>query len=201
MEHSVTKELSKFLTAGSSDELELMRFVEYASSGEAMDVRVVGEVVAEGMDGEDDASTPIGQSSLFAEPVLQGVGDEMAELGQAVGVFTENIAQDSWESENPVAVRDGQADFVANEGSSVESTALMATRAAATALAGKWEQVVVITIRTLHAEKAAGEIAAAQALAQGGFAGRIQWPKVFGAIQVVACGERFERIVEALPEG
>ncbi len=182
----MTKELGKFFAARSSDELELMRFVEYVSSGEAMDVRVVGEVVAEGMDGEDDASTPIGQSSLFAEPVLQGVGDEMAELGQAVRVFTENIAQDSWESENPVAVRYGQADFVANEGGGVESTALMATRTAATALAGKWEQVVVITIRTLHAEKATGEVAAAQAVAQGGFAGRIKWPEVFGAIWVEA---------------
>ena len=99
-----------------------------------------------------------------------------------------------------MAARDGQANFVANEGSSVESTALMATRATATPLASEWEEVVVIAIRTLHAEKAAGEIAAAKAVAQGGFAGRIQWPKVFRAIRLEACGERFERIVEALPE-
>ncbi len=197
----MTKELGKFFAAGSSDELELMRVVEYASSGEAMDVRVVGEVVAEGMDGEDDASTPIRQSSLFAEPVLQGVGDEVAELGEAFGLFAKDVAKDSGDGENPVPVRDRKADFVANEGGSIEGAALVATWAAAPTLASKGDQVVVIAVRTLHAEKATGEVAASQAVTQGGFAGRIQWPKVFGAIQVVACGERFERIVEALPEG
>jgi hypothetical protein len=52
----------------------------------------------------------------------------------------------------------------------------MATRAAATALASEWEQVVVIAVGTLNTEKAAGEVAAAQAVAQGGFAGRVEWP-------------------------
>lgn len=91
-----------------------------------------------------------------------------------------------------MAVRDGQANFVANEGSSVESTALMATRATATPLASEWEEVVVIAIRTLHAEKAAGEIAAAQAVAKGGFTGGVERAEVFGMIRVITRGERFE---------
>lgn len=51
MEHSVTKELGKLLTASAADEVQILRIVEYTRGGEAMDVRVVGEVVAEGMDG------------------------------------------------------------------------------------------------------------------------------------------------------
>jgi NAD(P)-dependent dehydrogenase (short-subunit alcohol dehydrogenase family) len=58
----------------------------------------------------------------------------------------------------------------------------MVTRAAATALAGEGQQVVVVAVGALSTEKAAGEVAAAQALAQGGFAGRIKWPEVFEAI-------------------
>ena len=65
----------------------------------------------------------------------------------------------------------------------------MATRAAATALAGEGQQVVVVAVGALNTEEAAGEVAAAQALAQGGFAGRIQWHEVFGAIWEEACGE------------
>jgi hypothetical protein len=192
MEHSVTKELGKFFAAGSSDELELMRVVEYASSGEAMDVRGVGEVVAEGMDGEDDASTPIGQSSLFAEPVLQGVGDEVAELGEAFGLFAKDVAQDSGDGENPVPVRDRKADFVANEGGSIEGAALVATWAAAPALASKGEQIVVIAVRTLHAEKATGEVAASQAVTEGRLARGFERAEVFGAIRVIARSEGFE---------
>jgi len=95
---------------------------------------------------------------------------------------------------------DGQADFIANEGSGVESTALVAAGATAAPFAGKGQKVVVVAVGALDAKEAAGEIAAAQAVAKGGFAGRVEWPKVFGAIRVVACGERFERVVEALPE-
>lgn len=81
MKHTVAEEMSEWLATVAPDEVELVRLIEDAGSGEAMDVRVVGEVVAEGMDGENDAGAPIRQSSLFAEPVLQGVGDEVAELG------------------------------------------------------------------------------------------------------------------------
>jgi hypothetical protein len=44
---------------------------------------------------------------LFAEPVLQGVGDEMTELGQTLWVFAKDVTQDSGDGEYPVPVRDG----------------------------------------------------------------------------------------------
>lgn len=56
----MTKDLGKFLTSCAADKVKILSCVEDASSGEAMNMRMVGEVVAEGMDGEDDASTPIG---------------------------------------------------------------------------------------------------------------------------------------------
>jgi hypothetical protein len=200
MEHAVTEELGEWLATGAPDEVELVRLIEDTSSGEAMDVRVVGEVVAEGVDSEDDTGAPIGQSSLFAEPVLQGVGDEVAEFGEAFGIFTEDVTQDSGDGQDPVPVRDRKADLIANEGGGIEGTALVAAGAAASSLTGEGEQVVVVAVGALHAEEAAGEVAAAQAVAQGGFAGRVEWPEVFGAVRVVACGEGFERILQALPE-
>ena len=95
MEHSVPEELCQLLAAGSSDEVKLVRFVEYASSGEAMDVRVIGEVVAEGMNGEDDTNPSVANSRLFAQPVLQAVGDEVAEFGETLRIFAQDITQDS----------------------------------------------------------------------------------------------------------
>jgi len=93
-----------------------------------------------------------------------------------------------------------QADLVANEGDGIEGAALVAARAAAPALAGEGKQVVVVAVRALHAEEAAGEVAAAQAVAQGGLARGIEWAEVFGTIRVVARSEGFERILQALPE-
>ncbi len=196
----MTKELGKFLTASSSDEVELIALVEDSGGAEAMYVRVVGEVVTESMDGEDDASPALREAGLLAQPVLQGVGDEVAEFSEALGFFTEDVAQNSGDSKNPMAMWDGQANFVADMSCGIEGATLVAARAAAAPLAGKGKQVMVVAVGALDAEEAAGQIAAAQAVAQGGFAGEVEWPKVFGAIRVIACGERFERIVQALPE-
>jgi len=186
MEHSVTKDLGKFLTSCAADKVKILSCVEDASSGEAMNMRMVGEVVAEGMNCEDDTSPAVGNSGLFPQPVLQGVGDEVAELAEALGLFTEDVTQNSGDGKNPVAMWDRQANFVADMSCGIEGATLVATRAASASLAGKGKQVMVVAVGTLDAKEAAGEITTAQAVAQGGFAGRIKWPEVFGAIWVEA---------------
>ena len=98
-------------------------------------------------------------------------------------------------------MRDGQADFVANVGGGIERAALVAARAAAASLAGEGQQVMMIAIGALDAEKAAGEVPTTQAAAEGGFAGGVERAEVFGAVWVVSGGERYKRVVEALPEG
>lgn len=60
---------------------------------------------------------------------------------------------------------------------------------------------MVVAVGTLHAGEAAGEVTTAKAVAQGGLAGRIKRIEVFGSVRVVAGGEGFERILQALPEG
>ena len=140
--------------------MKLVRVIENSGGGEAVDVGMIGEVVAKGVDGEDDASSAVGNSRLFAQPVLQGVGDEVAELSETLGFFTEDIAEDSWDGENPVPVWNGQTNLVANVGSCIERAALVAARAAAAPLASEGQQVVVVAVRALDAKEAAGEIAA-----------------------------------------
>jgi len=63
-----------------------------------------------------------------------------------------DIAQDSGDCEDPVAVRDGQADFVANIGGGIESAALAATGAATASLAGEWRQVMVLGLFTFDSQ-------------------------------------------------
>lgn len=114
VEHTVAEKLGELLATCSRDEVELMRVIKNTSGGEAVDVGVVSEVVAEGMNGEDDTSPAVGNSGLFPQPVLQGVGDEVAELSEPVRLFTKDIAQHPREGKNPVAMWDGQANFVAD---------------------------------------------------------------------------------------
>ena len=142
-----------------------MRKIKDTRRGEAVDVGVVGEVVAEGVDGEDDADTALREACLLAQPVLQGVGDEVAELGEALWLFAEDIAKHSGYGKYPVPMWDGQADFIANEGSGVESTTLVAAGATAAPFAGKGQKVVVVAVGALDAKEAAGEIAAAKTVA------------------------------------
>ena len=200
LDHAVPEDLSELLTAGAAYEVELVRVIENSGGGETVDVGVIGEVVSEGMYGEDDAGATVWDGGLLAQPILQGVGDEVAELGEALRIFTENVTQDSRDGEDPMAVRDGEADFVANIGGSIECTPLVATRAAAASLTGEGKQVVVIAVGALHAKEAAGEVATAQAVAQGGLTGGIERAEVFEALRVIPRGEGFERVVEALPE-
>ena len=157
-----------------------------------MDVRVVGEVVAECVDGENDTSAAIGEGGLLAQPVLQGVGDEVAKLGEAVGVFPEDIAQDTWEGEYPVTVGDGEADFVPNEGGCIEGASLMAAGAAASPLTSKWEQVVVSAVGAVYSKEAVGEVPAAKAVVKGGLAGSIKWPEIFETLGVIFGSEGIE---------
>jgi hypothetical protein len=116
----------------------------------------------------------------------------VAELCEAVRVFAKDISQHAREGEDPMAVWDGKADFVANESGGVDCTPLMATGATSPTLAGKRKQVAVIAVGALHAEKAAGEVAAAQTVAEGIFAGSIQRAEMLGVLIIVVHSERFE---------
>ena len=103
----------------------------------------------------------------------------MAELGEAVRLFTEGVAQDARKGEDPVAMWDGEADFVPDEGGCIEGAPLMAAGAAASPLAGEGEKIVMAAVGALDAKKAVGKVAAAKAGVKGGLAGSIKWPEVF----------------------
>ena len=116
---------------------------------------------------------------LLAQPVLQGVGDEVAKFGEAVRVFSEDIAQGAWQSEDPVAMRDGEANLVPDEDGCIEGASLMATWAAASPLTGEEEKIVVTAVWAVDAKKAVGEVAAAKTVVKGGFPRSIEWPEIF----------------------
>jgi len=137
VEDAVAEELGELLATSAADEVELVCVVENPGGGEAVDVGVVSEVIAKGVDGEDDASPAVGNSRLFAQPVLQGASDEVAELSQSVRLFTKDISKHSRYSKDPVPMWDGQADFIANKSGGIESPSLVAAGATAAPFAGK----------------------------------------------------------------
>lgn len=58
----MAEDLSELLATGAAYQVKLMKRIEDASGGEAMNVRVIGEVVAEGVNGEDDSGSAIGNA-------------------------------------------------------------------------------------------------------------------------------------------
>lgn len=62
VEDFVAENLGELLATGAANEVELEVCVKDASGGEAMNVWMVGEVVAEGVDGEDDSGSAIGDA-------------------------------------------------------------------------------------------------------------------------------------------
>lgn len=103
----------------------------------------------------------------------------MAKFGEAVRLFTEGIAQDAWEGEDPVAMWDGEADLVPDKGSGIEGASLMAAGAAASTLTGEGEKIVMTAVGAVDSKEAVGEVPAAKAVVKGGLAGSIKWPEVF----------------------
>ena len=81
------------------------------------------------------------------------MGDEVAKFGEAVRVFSEDISQDAWQSEDPVAMRDGEAHLVPDEDGCIEGASLMVTWAAASPLTGEGEKIVVTAVWAVGAKK------------------------------------------------
>jgi hypothetical protein len=95
VEHAVAEELAELLAASAADKVKMVRVNENSGGGEAVDVGMIGEIVAKGVDGQDDPGPALREAGLLAQPVLQGMGYEVAELSEALGLFTEGVAEEA----------------------------------------------------------------------------------------------------------
>ena len=75
-----------------------------------MEVGVVDEVVAEGVDGGDGTDASVGEVESCAEGILQGGCGGVEQEGEEVAALTENATQDSGDGEDELPVRDIMAD-------------------------------------------------------------------------------------------
>ena len=165
-----------------------------------MNVRMVGEVIAKGMNTQDDSCFPFQNSCRGGQAFGERIGDDAAKYGKALGVATENIPQNARDSEDPVSVRNRETDIGGDGLSCVHRTALMAGRADTALLAGEGKQVFVIAMVTTHAQESLSEVTAAEKAIKCFFK---LWPQLSksGAILLrIGSEEIVERGFNALPE-
>ena len=162
---------------------------EDPGGGDDVDVGVPEEKVAEGLDGDDEAGLAVGLAGAQAEPGGEGGVRGEIEMAEASAVVAEERAEEAGEGEDDVAVGDGGADGVGDEGTLDTGAALVARGAEAALFTGEGEEEFVVAVGAVQAGEAGVEIAA---LEEGGDG---------GGVVGVEGRQRVGVIVEDLPNG
>jgi hypothetical protein len=140
---------------------------EESVGGEDVEVGVEDEVVAEGVDGGDGSEFTVGKIETGAEGFLEGFGGGFEEEVEEVAAFAEDPAEDFGDGEDELAVGDFVTDGGGDPIGGLADAALMAGGAEVAAFAGEGEEAFVAAVRTVEAEEAGGEVAAAEEVADG----------------------------------
>jgi hypothetical protein len=141
---------------------------EESVGGEDVEVGVEDEVVAKGVDGGDGSEFAIGEVEAGAEDFLEGFGGGFEKEVEEVAAFAENAAEDFGDGEDELTVGDFVADGGGDPIGGLADAALMAGGTEVAALAGEGEEAFVSAVGAVEAEKAGGEVATAEEVADGG---------------------------------
>ena len=139
--------------------------------GKDVEVRVVDEVIAEGVDSGDGPDAAVGEAEADPEGVLKGGDGGVEQEGEEVATFAEDAAQDPGDGEDELAVGDFVADGGGDPLADGAGAALVAGGAEVATFAGERRQAFVSAIGALEAGEARGEITAAEERLDGGDGG------------------------------
>jgi hypothetical protein len=129
---------------------------------------VEDEVVAEGVDSGDGGEFSIGEVEAGAEEFLEGFVGGFEEEVEEVAAFAELAAQDFRDGENELAVWDLVTDGGGYPLGGLADAALVTGGTEVAALAGEGKEAFVTAVGAVEAEKAGGEVATAEEVADGG---------------------------------
>lgn len=88
----MAEDLREGVQAGGSCEVKVSFLVEGTGGGQAMNMRMVGEVVAKGVNAQDDACFPFCNSCGSGKAFGEGIRYDAAKHGKALGVAAEDAA-------------------------------------------------------------------------------------------------------------
>ena len=174
---------------------------EESIGGKHVDVGVEDEVVSEGVEGGDGSDAALREIQTGAEGVLEGSGGGVKENGEEPAAFAEDSAQDAWNGEDELAVRDFVADGGGDPVTGGADAALVAGGAEVATLAGEGEESFVAAVRALKAGESGGEVAAAEKGLDGGRGVGAERAEGFAVVRFVVCEEVIPAVVNQLPEG
>ena len=101
--------------------------------GKDMEVGVIDEVIAEGVDSGDGSDSAVGEGEAGAKGILKGGSGGVEQVGEEVAALAENAAQDFGDGEDELAV----GDFVADGGGDPFADGASATLVAGGAISEK----------------------------------------------------------------
>ena len=159
------------------------------------------EVVAKGVEGGDGSDAALGEVESGAEGVLKGLDGGVKEAGEEAAAFLEDAAQDFWDGEDELAVRDFVADRGGNPFAGGADAALVAGGTEVAAFAGEGEESFVAAVGTLEPGETGGEVAAAEEGLDGGDGGGRERAEGFAVLLFVTSEEVVPTMVHELPKG
>jgi len=169
--------------------------------GKDVEVGVIDQVIAEGVDSGDGANAAVREAEADPESVLEGGGGGVEEEAEKVAAFAEDAAQDFGDGEDELAVGDFVADAGGDPLADSAGAALVAGGAEVAAFAGEGEQAFVAAIGALEAGEAGCEVAAAEEGLHGGDSGGAEWAEGLPVLFFVTNEEVVPTMVYDPPEG
>ena len=145
-------------------DVEQARAHEQPVGDQGVQVGVEVEVLAEGVDGHDDAGQALGQVERGAQIFEQALVGEAAQVLEQVAVEAEVRAQHLGDAEGEMAVRDGEQDRLGQQRAEELDLLLVAGGAEPAPLAGERQQVLVLAVIAADAGEPALEVAAVEEL-------------------------------------
>jgi hypothetical protein len=173
---------------------------EESIGGEDVEMGMEDEVVSEGVDGGDGSEFAVGEAEADTEGVAEGIGGRVEEVGEELAALAEDAAENFWDGEDELAVRDFVADGGGNPFAAGTDAALVAGGAEVAALAGEGEEFFVAAVGTLQAGEAGGEVAATEEGFDGGGGCGVERAEGWAVFAFVVGKKIVPTVVDELPQ-
>ena len=173
---------------------------EESVGGKDMEVGVIDQVIAEGVDSGDGSDAAVGEGEAGAKGILKGGSGGVEQVGEEVAALAKDAAQDLGDGEDELAVGDLVADGVGDPFADGAGATLVAGGAEVAALAGEGVQAFVAAVWALETCEAGGEVAATEEGLEGGDGVGAEWAEGLAVLLFVVCEEIVPAVVDELPE-
>jgi len=175
VQHPMPEGFAEGFQGNPGGQLKVPFSVKAPGGGQAMDVRVIGEIIAKGMDTQDNSHFSIRHARGVAHAFGQYLRHHPAKDREPLGVLSKHIADDLGNGEYPVPVGYIDAYFLREGFSFFQGTPAGGRLGDPPLFTGEGKQVVVVALLATDPEKTLGQVPAAKVVIEGRFPFGSDW--------------------------